>query len=382
MNIFERNEMLAVTPRGFRDVLPEEARWRELIIAEVRKVCSLWGYAPIETPTLEVLEVLQQGGSLANLPFRLFDADNELLVLRPDVTLPIARMVATRLTADALPLRLRYVQRVFAEQEQLKAQAREYTQIGVESLGLSGPAADAEVILLLREALCACGLRQFTITICTVGVLRELLDVCLRRFGLEQSWRLAVLAACHESNMVALESLAGDARLEPDYAYALRNIVTLNGGSQAIEACRALAEPLGCVDGLEDLKTTWQIIEAVGAAENVRVDFSVMSTFDYYTGMVLEAYATGAGVALGRGGRYDGMLSAYGVNAPAAGFAFSLEAVMQALVAQGAADQLELHAVAQKIAVNAQDPQSAFCQAFKLRAAGQTAILCCDGRDK
>ncbi|MDR2108545.1 MAG: ATP phosphoribosyltransferase regulatory subunit [Coriobacteriales bacterium] len=365
--------MLPVTPRGFRDVLPEEARLREGIIARVQRRCSLWGYAPIETPTLEVLQVLEQGGKLAHQPFRLFDADNELLVLRPDVTLPIARMVATRLEA-ALPLRLRYVQPVFREQEQLQAQARERTQIGVEALGLHGAAADAEVVLLLCEALAACGLRDFTVAICTVGVLRELLDACLRDSDLGEDWRNRVLRACHESNLVTLDGLVSDARLDARYAQALRKIVTLSGGGEAIAACQAIATPLGCADGLDELAASWEIIEAF-AGGHVRVDFSVMSAFDYYTGLVLEAYAPGVGVALGSGGRYDGMLSAYGLDAPAVGFAFSLETVMQALVAQVGDDGQPQTPDLQTVEVVETDPVAAFRRAGELRAAGQRAVL-------
>ncbi|NLG10334.1 MAG: ATP phosphoribosyltransferase regulatory subunit [Coriobacteriaceae bacterium] len=368
--------MIPVTPRGFKDILPEEARWRESITIGVQKVLSSWGYAPIETPTLEVLEVLEQGGQLTKTPFRLFDADGTLLVLRPDVTLPIARKVASRLENITKPLRFRYVQSVFREEESLRAQSREFTQIGVESIGLSGAAADAEVILLLVEALKACGLKEFTVAFCTVGVLRDLLDACLREGSVDDSWRSTVLAACHENNLVAVKRLANDARVEARYATALRGLLEVRGGRGAIEACRQLVEPLGCVDGLDVLAQTYDIIDQLGASDHVTVDFSVMSAFDYYTGLVFEAYAPGLGVPLGSGGRYDRMLESYGASAPAAGFAFGLERVMHALLEQ----EVDVDAIAgssgiDEVILDKADPIAAFRRAAELRCQGKPAVL-------
>jgi ATP phosphoribosyltransferase regulatory subunit len=368
--------MVPVTPRGFKDVLPEEARWRESITTRVQAVLSSWGYAPIETPTLEVLEVLEQGGQLSEMPFRLFDSDGALLVLRPDVTLPIARMVASRLGGATSPLRFRYVQPVFREEESLRGQAREFTQIGVELIGLSDAAADAEVILLMVDALRACGLTAFTLAICTVGVLRDLLDVIVDEGNASDQWRAAVLAACHQNNVVEVARLAGDQRVDRRYGEALRELLGLRGGSEAIERCKELVAPLGCTDGLDALAETYGIIEKLDAASFVTVDFSVMSAFDYYTGLVFEAYAPGLGVRLGGGGRYDRMLGAYGTRTPAAGFAFSLERVMIALLEQGAAvDEAILRPEYTEVAVDAASASDAFAAAAALRARGGRTVL-------
>ncbi|MDR3053334.1 MAG: ATP phosphoribosyltransferase regulatory subunit [Coriobacteriales bacterium] len=368
--------MIPVIPRGFKDVLPQEARWRESICNNVQKALSLWGYAPIETPTLEVLDVLKRGGQLAPTTFRLFDADGALLVLRPDVTLPIARMTATRLADAVGPLRFRYVQPVFREEESLRGQAREFTQLGIESIGLGGALADAEVVVLLAEALKAAGLKDFTLAICTVGVLRDLLDVCVRESGVGEQWRQAMLDACHASNLVEVARLARDARIDARYGEALSALPSIRGGKEAITACRALVEPLRCLDGLDVLEQTWELIEAAGVGEYVTVDFSVMSSFDYYTGLVIEAYAPGVGMLLGSGGRYDHTLEAYGKSAPAAGFALSLERIMQALLEQGIQAEPSF-ATAEPVVVSVEtdEPAAAFRRAKELRGQGIPAVL-------
>ncbi len=325
-----------VTPSGFRDVLSDEALVRERVVHAVQQVFAARGYVPIETPTLEVMDVMQAGGRLPGSPFRFFDARGDLLAMRPDVTLQVARMCATRLADVEGPLRFRYTQRVFREAEtEMQATAREHTQIGIECIGVAGTQADAEVVSLLAQALEAAGVRSFSLAVATVGVLRALLD----RSGAQPAWRAHVLEAYHASNFVELDRLTDAAYLAaspeaasvaPAYAQAVRTLARIRGGREAIDQVRALVAPLGCEDGLDDFARTYDALAEEGLADRILVDFSVMSSFDYYTGIVFEAYAPQVGTPLGSGGRYDNMIGAYGASRPAAGFAFFLEQAMAA----------------------------------------------------
>lgn len=112
--------MVIGTPRGFRDILPREARARESIRDRVRACFDAHGYVPVETPLLEDRSVLERAGRIKGSPFQLFDSDNRLLMLRPDLTLPIARLTAQRLGSADLPLRLRYEAPVVREQGALR----------------------------------------------------------------------------------------------------------------------------------------------------------------------------------------------------------------------------------------------------------------------
>lgn len=332
----EANLMDMVTPAGFRDVLAQEAAERERISAAVRDLFSSRGYAPIETPTLEVMDVMRAGGHMTGVPFKFFDSQGDLLAMRPDVTLQVARMCATRLAGQPGPFRFRYQQRVFRETEgQMRASAREVTQIGIECIGPSGAEGDAEVLQLFCEALETAGVRDFTISVATVGVLRALLAAS----GADAAWAEQVLDAFHASNFVELDLLTGaGCPVPPVFAQALRALPRIRGGREAIEEARALVAPLGCEDGLDELSGMCDLLDAAGVGGRVRIDFSVMSSFDYYTGMVFEAYAPGLGSPLGSGGRYDNMVGAYGEDRPAAGFAFFLEQVMAAASNPGESD--------------------------------------------
>lgn len=328
--------MNLVTPSGFRDILAEEAIVRERITRSVQQLFADRGYLPIETPTLEVMDVMRAGGRLPGSPFKFFDSRGDLLAMRPDVTLQVARMCATRLSGQPGPLRFRYTQRVFREAEsKSQAEAREVTQMGIECIGESGPQADAEVIGLLTESLQVAGVQQFSLAVATVGVLRALLD----RSGAPAIWKASVLEAYHTSNFVELDRLTAlnpadlgfdISGIAPAYASAIRALSRIHGGREAIERVRALVAPLGCIDGLDDFEKTYDLLAEAGLADRILVDFSVMSSFDYYTGIVFEAYSPYLGTELGSGGRYDNMISAYGESRPAAGFAFTLEQAMEA----------------------------------------------------
>ncbi len=319
-----------VTPSGFRDVLTDEAVLREQAAGAVLANMAGKGYLPVETPTLEVMDVMAAGGRLPGMPFKFFDARGDLLTMRPDVTLQIARMCATRLAGQPGPFRFRYMQRVFREVEgQTQAEPRETTQMGVELIGDATAAADAEVVGLLAESLQLAGVRTFKIALASVGVLRALLAAS----GATPAWRQAVLDAYHASNFVTLDELTapeGSQGVPPVFAQAIGRLARIRGGRAAIDEVRALVAPLGCEDGLDSLTQACDLLAEQGLAESIQIDFSVMSSFDYYTGIVFEAYAPGMGAPLGSGGRYDNTIGAYGEDRPAAGFAFFLERAMAA----------------------------------------------------
>jgi ATP phosphoribosyltransferase regulatory subunit len=359
--------MRPVTPRGFRDVLPEEAGEREALGRLLGDVFSAWGYGLVETPVVERLDALEAAaGPLEGTAFRLVDLDGRLLALRPDVTVPIARLVASRMAGQPGPHRLRYCSSVFREHESLRGQSRQFTQVGVELVGAKGPAADAEIVALLAEALRAAGLKRFDVAMGTVAVFQAIVDSA----GATPQWGDEVFAAAHDRNLVELDRLAGQPAVAPEAAAALRAVPRIRGGSEAIAACRLAASGCGCERALDDLQATFDLLEAAGVADKVTVDFSVMRSFDYYTGLVVEAYAPGLGVALGGGGRYDGVLARFDAPAPAAGFALGLERVSIALVEQG-----ETPHTRGLDALIGGDPARALSAAATLRTAGWHVAL-------
>jgi ATP phosphoribosyltransferase regulatory subunit len=316
-------------------VLFEEAAARGAVTAAVSERFARYGYRAVETPAVEEFATLQTGAgaSLERTAFRMVDLDGSLLALRPEMTLPIARLAASRLSGEIGPHRLCYVADVYREQASLRGEARQFTQLGVELLGVNGAASDAEVVGVVVDALTAAGLIDFTVGVGTVAVLRALIG----KAGADAAWAHDLLAAAHSRNLVAFDVLTSASCVDPVVGEALRSVVRIAGGRDAIAACRQAAGAVGCAGSLDALEATWDLLEAAGVAARVRVDFGILRSFDYYTGLILEAYAPGLGLPLGGGGRYDDVLASFGVPMPAAGFAISLERLMIALDAQGVA---------------------------------------------
>ena len=359
--------MLPITPRGFKDVLPKEARIREELGKRVMGIMDLWGYDPIETPSLEMLDVLEQGSTLDSSTFKLFDGDNNLLVMRPDVTLPIARLVASRLSSvEGAQYRFRYNLPVFRENEPSKGQSREFTQFGIEQIGLAGPAFDAETIIVFVECLRAAGLGEFTIEFCNVEVLESLLASC----GADKTFAQQIKAAYHASNQVLLDAILDDADIDDDLRSMLRGLIRIHGGREAIEDCRQLLAGRVRNEVFDDLEATWDFVASCGYDQYVGIDFSLLGSFDYYTGLIMEAFAPGFGKPIGSGGRYDDLLQVFGGDLPAAGFAFSLERLMHALARQGA-----LEAPEREVEVVDVSDADVFKEAMELHAQGRAAQI-------
>ncbi len=352
-------------------MLLSEAAEREAVVRRVVEVFDAWGYSPVETPVVEAYEALgavDAHGSEA-APFRLLDSDGELLALRPDMTLPIARVAATRLADDPGPLRVRYVAPVFREHASLRGQARQFTQAGVELIGESGPEIDAEVVAVAAEALRAAGLERFTVALGSVEVLGELVDAA----GMPERWRTAVLQAAHVRNAPEVERLAREPGVPAEVATALATVLRTRGGLDAIESCAEALARCGKPRAVDGLRGTFEILAGLGYAGEVIVDFGTVRSFGYYTGIVMQVYAPGLGLPVGGGGRYDRLLAAYERPAPAAGFALGLERLMIALAEAGATP----HRRGLDALVGGRDAVSCFRGAAALRAAGWRVRLEC-----
>ena len=328
--------MTITTPRGFRDILPEEARVRETICATVRSCFDAHGYLPVETPLLEDRSVLERAGRVKGSPFQLFDTDDRLLMLRPDLTLPIARLTAQRLGARDLPARLRYEAPVVREQGALRGQPRQFTQLGVELIGGADVAGEVEVVSLLAEALQALRVERWRIVCGSVRPLLALLEADVA----DSALRERVLAHVHASDLVALDECVEASGLPAPVAAALHALPRLHGGASVIDRVDELLEAAhvpAAARGTAELRSLVEGLAATGAAPELSFDFSIINSFDYYTGIVFKAYVDGVAASLASGGRYDAVLANLGMPGTAAcGFALSLERLQEVLGRAGA----------------------------------------------
>jgi ATP phosphoribosyltransferase regulatory subunit len=303
-------------PPGTRDVLPEEMRELRAISSRMRATFEDAGYGEVHTPALEYEEVLRRGEErAAGARYRTFDEQGEVLALRSDMTIPIARVVSTRYADAATPLRFCYFAHAWRAVERGVGEPREFLQGGLELIGEEGPEGDAEVVALTIEALDAVGLRRHRIGIGDGSLYRTL----LRDLEVPEDRHMPLLECLSRRDLVGLERVVSDL---PEREL-LVGLPTLRGGPDVLEH----AEGLRALHGM---------LEERGVADRVIFDLGLVRELGYYTGAVFEVYDPAVGFALGGGGRYDELLGRFGRALPACGVALDLQRVHQAQAAEEA----------------------------------------------
>jgi ATP phosphoribosyltransferase regulatory subunit len=310
--------MIHPIPPGMRDVLPDEMRELRALAARLRELFEGAGYGEVRTPALEYEDVLRQGDErAASAPFRLFDEHGRVLVLRSDMTIPIARLVAGRYADAEPPLRFSYFQHAYRTPERGRTSA-EFLQGGIELIGSPGTAGEVEVLALTAESLAAVGLRRHRIGVGDGALYRTL----LAELEVSEDERMPLLELLSERRFVELEARIDRLGLSQPARELLVELPRVRGGAEVLE--RAAGPAASAIEGLKALHSG---LEEWGIADRVIFDFGLVRELGYYTGAVFEVYDPAVGFALGGGGRYDGLLARFGRDLPACGLALDLHAV-------------------------------------------------------
>jgi ATP phosphoribosyltransferase regulatory subunit len=318
--------MIHPIPPGTRDVLPDEMRELRVLAARLHEIYEAAGYGEVRTPALEYEEVLRQGDErAASAPYRLFDEHGRVLVLRSDMTIPIARLVASRYRDAEPPLRFSYFQHAYRAPERGRTSA-EFLQGGVELIGVPGTAGEAEVLALVAESLEAVGLRRHRIGLGDGALFSTL----LAELEVDEEERGPLVALLSERRFVELEARADRLGLSGAARDLLVELPRVRGGPEVLER-----EAGPAAAAVENLRALHGALADRGIADRVIFDLGLVRELSYYTGAVFEVYDPAVGFALGGGGRYDGLLARFGRDLPACGLALDLQAVHTAQMAEG-----------------------------------------------
>jgi ATP phosphoribosyltransferase regulatory subunit len=305
-------------------VLPDEMRELRRLNLALIEVFERFGYGEVQTPTIEYDEVMSRGdGRAAGSPYRFFDQGGDLLALRSDMTIPIARLVATRFARAELPIRLCYIANAYRAIRPQRGQLREFAQAGVELLGAPAPAGTAEVIEVLEAALDAAGLTRAVIGLGDAELYRALLT----ELGVEGEARENALEKLAIHDLVGLEAeIAAVDGVSDEQCETLLALTQLRGGREVLDEARAIGGS-AVERATARIQGTVEALEARGAAARVQVDLGLLRDLGYYSGAILEVYDPALGYVLGGGGRYDELTARFGLSIPAVGFALYLERV-------------------------------------------------------
>ncbi|KOO37389.1 ATP phosphoribosyltransferase regulatory subunit [Priestia koreensis] len=314
-------------PLGMRDTLPNLFEYKKSVREQVASEISSWGYQYMATPTLEYYETVGSASSILDQQlFKLLDKDGHTLVLRPDMTAPIARVAASKLHKN-IPLRLAYEANVYRAQQREGGRPAEFEQIGVELIGDPSLSSDAEVISLMIGALKRAGLASFKVAIGHIGYVNALF---LEIVGNEE--RANVLRRfLYEKDYVGYRNHVRKLGLSSIDKERLLQLLNLRGGEMKIVEAMDLVESEEGKKAASELQRLWSMLDAYGVTEEIKIDFNLVSHMSYYTGILFEVYAENVGFQIGNGGRYDQLLAKFDTPMAATGFGIQLDRLLEAL---------------------------------------------------
>ena len=326
------------TLKGFRDYLPEVMIVREQLIDTARRVFRSYGYAPIDTPALEYLEILSgKGGEETDKQlYRFQDHGGRWVGLRFDLTVPLARFAAQHIGRLGTPLKRYHIATVWRGENTQRGRYREFVQCDFDIIGTRGLAADIETALVIHDLLSALGFSKFSIRLNN----RQVLNGFLELLGLGDR-SAAVLRALDKLAKAGAEHVVAEmtetAGATQQQAEEILRLGRISGGNRQVlaEAKQMLRGNQQGLAGIEQLEQMLAALAAAGLPEaRVRIDLSIARGLDYYTGTVYETYLDdlpGIG-SVCSGGRYDNLAEIFtDVQLPGVGASLGLDRLLAAM---------------------------------------------------
>jgi len=318
------------TPEGVQDILFESCWQKRLLEERIRETFRLNGYREIETPTIEFCDVFENGLIKQESMYKFCDSKGRLLALRPDITIPVARIAATKLKDEVFPIKCCYIGNTFSFDELGGGRQNEFTQAGCELLGVNSPDADAEIIAMAIESLKATGIEDFKIDIGQVGFFKGLME----ESGLDENAIEEVREFIDQKNLVGIEQVMDRYRVKSSIKKIILDLPRLFGSREILQ--RINYDDIGkrAASALQNIKEVLEILEDRNLSEYVSIDLGMVQSLNYYTGIVFRGYTHGVGFPVLSGGRYDRLVALFGRDLEATGFSLGVNMVLMALERQ------------------------------------------------
>jgi ATP phosphoribosyltransferase regulatory subunit len=323
---YDESALIRRLPHGLTDLFLEQAAAKTAVEGVLQETFRRWGYSRIIPPTFEYYDTLAAGASvqLKQEMYRFFDREGNILALRPDMTVPTARVVSGKLYDRTPPLRCYYVGNVFRHIEPQAGWRREFTQAGIELIGAGTPEADAEVVAVAVAALKAMKVADFQVNLGQVSYLQAILSEA----GLGNGELRRLEQAIDRRNDIELQRVLAELGITGDAARAIRAVPHLCGDEGVLCEAERLATNPPARQAIEHLARVYELLCLEGVAEHIILDLGEMRGMAYYTGITFHGYAAGLGFPICGGGRYDNLLANFGADLPAVGFALGVERIL------------------------------------------------------
>lgn len=326
------------TLKGFRDYLPQAMMPRERIMETARRVFRSYGFAPIDTPALEYLEILlgKGGAETDKQLYRFQDHGGRDVGLRFDLTVPLARFAAQHIGELGTPFKRYHIATVWRGENTQRGRYREFMQCDFDTIGTRSVAADAETVLVAHDLLRAIGFERFTIHVNNRLVLNGLLE----SLGLSER-ATDILRAIDKLAKIGAEKVVEEmcqtAGASPIQAKQVVEMVQLTGTNDSIltQLRPLVGDSQRGLEGIDRLAELWSAVQSAGVPEaRVKLDVSIARGLDYYTGTVLETLLDDKQEygSVCSGGRYDNLAELYTKQElPGIGASLGLDRLLSAM---------------------------------------------------
>ena len=302
-----------------RDFTVDECKRRNKIIETITERFSKWGYSEVSTPIVEYYKTFNHKTQdlKEEEMYKFFDSRGRILVLRPDMTVPVARLVNTKLKDMKLPLKLFYNAEVFRVHESFEGKRNEYLDCGIELIGASGEKTDLEVLVTALEVLKALDTKkEFKLEIGNVNILKS----ALKDMNLSIDNQNKVIELINKKSLTSLREYLDDIEIRKEYKEFLNKFPWLFGGYEMIKKAKGLAFNEDMKKNIEYLENLYLNLQKFGYEKYISVDISMVPRVNYYSGIIFKGYVKEIGSTVIRGGRYDNLLESFGKSIPAIGF--------------------------------------------------------------
>lgn len=320
------------TPEGVRDIYNEECTKKIIIQDKLHKAFKSYGYHDIETPTIEFFDVFSKEVGTISIKelYKFFDREGNTLVLRPDITPSIGRAAAKLYTKEDLPVRLCYIGKTFINHSSYQGRLKETTQLGAELIGDDSVMVDAELLALVIESLLSVGLTEFQVSIGQVNFYKSL----IKEAGIDEETEEKLKTFITNKNHFGVEELLSRESISSELKHIFLRMPELFGTADILEEAMALTKNTEALAAVKRLLDVYEVLKQYGLESYVSFDLGMIGNYMYYTGVIFRAYTYGTGDAVVKGGRYDKLLSVFGMDAASIGFAIILDELVNALERQ------------------------------------------------
>lgn len=315
-----------VLPEGTRDLILDDCTIKRALERDMDEIFEKWGYKEVITPTLEFYETFNYNSQALREEdmYKFFDNRGRILVLRPDMTIPIARIVETKFKDTKLPIKIRYTSNVFRVHESLGGKRNEYTDCGVELIGLEDKKSDLEVLVLALDALKKLGLKDFKLEIGNIGFFNG----AFKNLDIDEEYKESIGKFIENKNLKNLEDYLGKLDIKEEYKKFFNKLPWMFGDKQVLIDAKKLAFNDEIKKNLEYLEKLYSQLNELGYGENVTFDLGMVPGLNYYTGIIFRGYGEGVGNTLLRGGRYDKLIRYSKKYVPAIGFSIDIDSII------------------------------------------------------